>query len=144
LLRTLHHLPSLTLSKLRRARSRLHGRSCARLTQRSGKLRLLQLSAQRAFVSSLRPFGRAFEPRLTHSRSGTTLLLQNVSAQFLLGYCLTGSAIGIRPYSLRSNRLLLNLSSTSNVRQRLLNSRVFILVHKLRYLIRRKSIRRTR
>ena len=139
LLRRQAQLPLL----LRGLRRKLFGRKPqlpCRLRGRQTGLRALRAKAARKlcrllrpgllrFKRCLRPLCRGFEARRPHLRRRAALLFQDVALEFLLRNRLTRAAKRARANRLRPNALLRDLPLTRNVRQSLLNGRVFELVH---------------
>lgn len=111
---------------------RLRGRKSslrALSPKRPGKLGGLLRSALLRFKRCLRPLGRRLKAGLPHLRRGPSLLFQDVPSQFLLCNRLPRTAESPCPDRLRSNTLLRDLALTGDVRQRLLDCGVLILVH---------------
>lgn len=89
-----------------------------------------QLTSARILESLLRTLRSAFKPGLAHLRSGPTLLLQDVSKQFLFRDSLTRTAKRPCADRLRSHLLPLDIALPGDVLQRLLYGNVLVLVHK--------------
>jgi hypothetical protein len=107
------------------------GARLAELPRQRAQLLLAPLLLLESLLCALR--GR-FEARGPHLSRRATLLLQNVALQFLLGHRLTLSAESARPNRLGPNALLRYLALTTDVRQGLLDGRIFKLPHEGRDL----------
>ena len=112
-------------------------------TESAGKLRRLLRPSLLRFERRLCALRGRLVTRLTHLRRGPPLLLQDVALEFLLGNGLTATAKRTRSDSLRPNTLLGDRALTGNIGQRLLNRRIFELVHKRCNRARLEAFRRS-
>lgn len=103
-----------------------------------GQLTYVLLSSLRGLESLLRSLRGAFKTLCPHLSGGTSLLLQNVALQLLLGNSLPGASKRATSYGACRNILPLQPALTSNVLKRLLYRGVFIRAHEPLSLVRRE------
>jgi len=107
----------------------LHCRRRPCLTELAGEGRSLLLTTHCCFVYSLSTLRCALVSSLTHACGGATLLLEHVALKFLFCDSLSGTTKGPCTNCLSTDALLSNVALPLDVRKRLFNSGVFVLVH---------------